>query len=91
MKITKTSILDLALAITAKNISKGREYLKKEYVGNRQIRTKAMPKNKVYKTSDGMVFHVRGNMSGDALKNLMIKNEVDIDNFSKSKKKMMKL
>lgn len=91
MKITKSSILDLALAITAKNISKGREYTKKEYVSNRQIRQKARPKNKVYKTNDGMVFHVRGNMSGEALKNLMTKNQKDIDNFSKSKKQMMKL
>jgi len=87
----KKSILDLALAITKKNIEKGRTYERTKYSTNKQLKPKVKSKNHAFKTADGIVFHVRGNMSGNAFKNLIEKNSDDIDEFVKSEDQMMKL
>ena len=91
MKIKKQSILDLALAITVKNISKGKEYISKQYVSNKQTRPKVKSKNHIIKTKNGTFYHVRGNMSGNAFKNLIDKNSEDIDIFLQSDTRVMKL
>lgn len=90
-KIKQKTILDLALAITKKNIEKGRIYKKPKYVGNKTQKPKTKTKNHAFKTKDGVVFHVRGNMSGKAFKNLIEKNSDDIDKFIESDNQMMKL
>lgn len=88
---TKRTILDLAFDITKANIEKGKVYKKKNYVSNKNPKPKIKSKNHVFKTATGFAFHVRGNMSGKAFKNLIEKNSENIDDFLSSDKQIMKL
>ena len=90
-KTTERTLLDLAFDITRANLLKGREYKKTKYVGNVKPKPKVKSKNHIIKTKKGTFFHVRGNMSGLAFKNMINKNVEVIDDFIQSDKKILKL
>lgn len=88
---TETKLLDLALAITKKNLENGKTYVKTKYVGDIQHKPKVKSKNHIIKSGNDTYFHIRGNMSGTAFKNMIEKNEDIINDFMKSDKEMLKL
>lgn len=90
-KTTESKLLALTLAITKKNLEKGRTYVKTKYVGDVQPKPKVRSKNHVIKSGKDVYFHVRGNMSGTAFKNMIIKNEDSINDFIESDKELLKL
>jgi hypothetical protein len=88
---TQKTLLDLAYDITISNISKGKSYSKKKYANNTKHKPKIKSKNHIIKTNGSTFFHVRGNMSGTAFKNMVEKNEDLINDFIESDKKLLKL
>jgi hypothetical protein len=90
-RTTESKLLALALAITKKNLEKGKTYTKTKYVGDVKPKPKVKSKNHVIKSGDDVYFHVRGNMSGTAFKNMIEKNEDTINDFMESDKELLKL
>jgi hypothetical protein len=88
---TKKTLLDLAFDMTKTNLSKGKSYKKTKYANNTKLKPKVKSKNHVIKTPGSTFFHVRGNMSGTAFKNMIDKNEALINDFIESDKTLLKL
>ena len=88
---TKNTLLDLAFDITRSNLLKGKSYKKTKYANTVQPKPKVKSKNHIIKTNESIFFHVRGNMSGTALKNMIEKNEDLINDFIESDENILKL
>jgi len=76
------SLLELALAITEKNIVKGVISAGKKVYSNKKYVKKSNKRNSIHRDEDGNVFYlIKDNMHAQGFKGLLIKNAEAITEF----------